>query len=65
MFCQPPPSQNSCIFMFYKFRAMTDQWDRTGNILSDEQHLNTEEDRTTLQEFKGKLQQSNSPNFPL
>ncbi|KAF3890646.1 MULTISPECIES: sugar transferase [Nostocales] len=38
-FCQPRPGKDGCIFTFYKFRTMTNEKDRNGNLLPDEQRL--------------------------
>ncbi|NJK54942.1 MAG: sugar transferase [Pleurocapsa sp. SU_5_0] len=39
VFSQPRGGKNNSIFTFYKFRTMTDQRDRDGKLLSDEQRL--------------------------
>jgi lipopolysaccharide/colanic/teichoic acid biosynthesis glycosyltransferase len=39
IFMQPRPGKDGRIFNFYKFRSMTNQRDRDGNLLSDSQRL--------------------------
>ncbi len=39
LFTQPRPGKDAHIFNFYKFRTMTDERDRTGNLLPDEKRL--------------------------
>lgn len=39
IFAQPRPGKDCRIFTFYKFRTMTDERDRDGNLLPDEQRL--------------------------
>lgn len=39
IFSQPRPGKDGQIFTFYKFRTMTSDRDREGNLLSDEQRL--------------------------
>lgn len=39
LFTQPRPGKDGGIFKFYKFRTMTNECDRDGNLLSDEQRL--------------------------
>ncbi|PMB24242.1 sugar transferase [Fischerella thermalis] len=39
IFTQPRPGKDGRIFNFYKFRTMTDECDRTGNLLPDEKRL--------------------------
>ncbi len=41
VFAQPRPGKNGRIFTFYKFRTMTDECDRYGNLLPDQQRLTT------------------------
>jgi lipopolysaccharide/colanic/teichoic acid biosynthesis glycosyltransferase len=38
-FCQPRPGKDGRIFNFYKFRTMTNERDRDGNLLPDERRL--------------------------
>ncbi len=38
-FCQPRPGLNTKPFTIYKFRTMTDEHDRDGNLLPDEKRL--------------------------
>ncbi|OUL36000.1 UDP-galactose phosphate transferase [Nostoc sp. T09] len=39
VFSQPRPGKDGRIFTFYKFRTMTDELDKEGNLLPDEQRL--------------------------
>lgn len=39
LFSQPRPGKDGDIFKFYKFRTMTNECDRDGNLLCDEQRL--------------------------
>lgn len=39
IFSQPRPGKNARIFNFYKFRTMTNERDRQGNLLPDEKRL--------------------------
>lgn len=39
IFKQPRPGKNGKIFNLYKFRTMTDERDKEGNLLTDEQRL--------------------------
>lgn len=39
IFCQPRPGKDEKIFKMYKFRSMTDQRDKRGELLSDEARL--------------------------
>ncbi len=39
IFSQPRPGKDGKIFLFYKFRTMTDERDAEGNLLDDEQRL--------------------------
>ena len=39
LFTQPRPGKNGHIFTFYKFRTMTDERDKEGNLLPDEKRL--------------------------
>ncbi|MBR8834768.1 MAG: sugar transferase [Stigonema ocellatum SAG 48.90 = DSM 106950] len=39
LFCQPRPGQNGRVFNFYKFRTMTNEKGRDGNLLPDERRL--------------------------
>lgn len=39
IFCQERPGRNEKIFKMYKFRSMTDQRDKRGELLSDEARL--------------------------
>ncbi|MEG4320528.1 MULTISPECIES: sugar transferase [unclassified Microcoleus] len=39
VFTQPRPGKDSHVFKFYKFRTMTSDRDREGNLLPDEQRL--------------------------
>jgi lipopolysaccharide/colanic/teichoic acid biosynthesis glycosyltransferase len=41
LFAQPRPGKDGRIFTFYKFRTMTDECDRYGNLLPDKQRLTT------------------------
>lgn len=40
IFKQPRPGKNEKIFNMYKFRTMTNEKDKNGNLLPDEQRLN-------------------------
>jgi lipopolysaccharide/colanic/teichoic acid biosynthesis glycosyltransferase len=39
LFIQPRPGKNAVIFNFYKFRTMTNDIDKKGNLLADEKRL--------------------------
>lgn len=40
IFKQPRPGKNEKIFNMYKFRTMTNEKDKNGNLVPDEQRLN-------------------------
>ncbi len=57
LFSQPRPGKDGCIFIFYKFRTMTNDRDADGNLLPDEQRL------TALGRFLRKTSLDELPQF--